>query len=569
MQKLIRILVLYILLFAVPVLSHAEDRVAVGVLDLVSETVSAPETRILTDRLRSELVRTGRFSVIERERMNALLAEQGFQQNTCVAAECVVEVGQLIGVQKMIAGNIGRIGTVYTLSVRVIDVGTGTIEQTAVKDCQCPLQDVLTQVIAEAAREIAYGSSGASVGSSVVTDPAAPGGGSTSSSQSSSTGPGVIYVTSTPQNADVYVDGILYGKKTPAVVDSIGSGPHVLRLVKESFVAVDTIRVVSGQLVRAELTLQPSSGSIHITSTPSEAAVIIDDRPAGSTPVSLPGLPPGDHDIRVIQPHYFPFDTVISGGAESVTLLQADLRPVGYLAMHIMPPPAEITIDGERVAGSSNTAIPLAVGEHSIAARRARFDPLVDTVTIRHGETTEFTREFVSSFGQVQISSTPEGAAISSMPGGITGTTPLMLSRLEPGDYLISVSAPNYVPREEQIFVESGRTTTMHIDLPFAPLEEEARRMRMERVAAVVLLGAAVVTGTVGYIYDRDAATAYRDRKEAHRQYREAETTNDAIYWRYIADIGETRGDMYATRRNIFYGLAGTLGAVSVTLMVW
>jgi len=45
------------------------------------------EATSLTDRLRSELVRTGRITVVERGQMEQILAEQDFQLTGCASDE--------------------------------------------------------------------------------------------------------------------------------------------------------------------------------------------------------------------------------------------------------------------------------------------------------------------------------------------------------------------------------------------------------------------------------------------------------------------------------------------------
>jgi hypothetical protein len=58
------------------------------------------------------------------------LKEQGFQQSgACDQGACLVEAGQLLGVQKMVGGTIGKLGTVYAVELRVMDVKTGEIDR--------------------------------------------------------------------------------------------------------------------------------------------------------------------------------------------------------------------------------------------------------------------------------------------------------------------------------------------------------------------------------------------------------------------------------------------------------
>ncbi len=83
----------------------------------------------LTDRLRTELVNLKVFTVLERGQMAEILNEQGFNMSGCTSSECAVEAGRLLGVQQMVAGDVGKVGNVLTIDVRVFDVETGKILQ--------------------------------------------------------------------------------------------------------------------------------------------------------------------------------------------------------------------------------------------------------------------------------------------------------------------------------------------------------------------------------------------------------------------------------------------------------
>ena len=48
----------------------------------------------------------------------------------CTSAECAVEAGKLLGVNKMVTGSVGKLGELYNINIRLFDVGTGQIEQT-------------------------------------------------------------------------------------------------------------------------------------------------------------------------------------------------------------------------------------------------------------------------------------------------------------------------------------------------------------------------------------------------------------------------------------------------------
>ena len=117
----------------------------IAVVDFNGNNISDGEVRALTDRLRTELFNTKYFKVIEREMMQEVLKEQGFQQSGCTTDECMVEIGRLIGVEKIIGGSISKVGNIYSVSSRIVNVETGEIENTAVYDHTGNIGQLLTE----------------------------------------------------------------------------------------------------------------------------------------------------------------------------------------------------------------------------------------------------------------------------------------------------------------------------------------------------------------------------------------------------------------------------------------
>jgi len=128
-----------------------QDPLLVGVIDFETRGVEESEARTIADRMRIYLNRSEVFDVLERQRMNEILDEQGFQiSGACDTDECVVQVGRILGARKMIAGSVSKLGMVYTLQMRIIDVTTGRIEETAYADTRGNIEEVLTDATLEA-----------------------------------------------------------------------------------------------------------------------------------------------------------------------------------------------------------------------------------------------------------------------------------------------------------------------------------------------------------------------------------------------------------------------------------
>jgi hypothetical protein len=75
--------------------------------------------------------------------MNKILKEQKFQMTGCVAQECKVEAGQILGVGKIVNGSVGIVGKTYYLTLQLIDVKTGKVELSAEDECRCEIDELL------------------------------------------------------------------------------------------------------------------------------------------------------------------------------------------------------------------------------------------------------------------------------------------------------------------------------------------------------------------------------------------------------------------------------------------
>ena len=99
----------------------------IAVTDFEANGFTPDEAKVIASRTSQELIKRQSFTVLERAKMDQILKEQGFQLSGCTSDECVVEVGQLLGVQLMLAGSIGRFGELNIIDMRIIDVETSKI----------------------------------------------------------------------------------------------------------------------------------------------------------------------------------------------------------------------------------------------------------------------------------------------------------------------------------------------------------------------------------------------------------------------------------------------------------
>ena len=131
------------LLILIPFFLFAQAPIAV--IDFEGKGISQTEASALTDRLRTELYNGEYFVVVERGMMEEILTEQGFQQSGCTTNECIVEVGRLVGVDRIVGGSISKVGNLFSVSARVVSVESGEIFTSITYDHNGEIEALLSE----------------------------------------------------------------------------------------------------------------------------------------------------------------------------------------------------------------------------------------------------------------------------------------------------------------------------------------------------------------------------------------------------------------------------------------
>ncbi|MFH1957453.1 MAG: FlgO family outer membrane protein [bacterium] len=137
----------YLLIFLTlsPIFAQTKENIAV--LDFKAINASAAEASAISEFIGISLVKTEKYTIVERSNIDKILAEQGFQQTGCTTEECAVQIGEILNVHKAIVGTYSRIGNSYYITAKVIDVETGRIISS--EKVQCLNLDYITSSIDE------------------------------------------------------------------------------------------------------------------------------------------------------------------------------------------------------------------------------------------------------------------------------------------------------------------------------------------------------------------------------------------------------------------------------------
>jgi TolB-like protein len=146
---------IFSLFLFIPILLHASlfaqtsgNKLNIAVMSLKAASgISDGEAVLVADRLRGELFNSGRVNVMEREQMSVILSEQGFQQSgACNDDKCMVQAGQLLGVEVIVSGSIGQLGSTFMINLRAVDVRTGRMTASVTKDARDNLDNLVGEI---------------------------------------------------------------------------------------------------------------------------------------------------------------------------------------------------------------------------------------------------------------------------------------------------------------------------------------------------------------------------------------------------------------------------------------
>ena len=148
-------MVRYITLLLFIGLVFAQD-ITIAVFDLENNGLKDSEISILTERLQSELVKVGGYTVVERKKIEKVFEEQKFQMSGCVE-ECLIEIGMLLGAKEIVIGSAGRFGSTYTISARLVNATSGEMIRSSDFDSEGGIEQLLTEGMKEVALRLITG----------------------------------------------------------------------------------------------------------------------------------------------------------------------------------------------------------------------------------------------------------------------------------------------------------------------------------------------------------------------------------------------------------------------------
>jgi len=368
----------------------------IALMEFVARGLSETEAAIISDRIRLEMKNTGVFNVIEREMMNAILKEQSFQQSGCTESECLVEVGQLLAVEKMVGGSISKVGNLFVIEARIIDVKTGSIDYNVAEDYSGPIELLLVNVTKKVAQRLAG------------QEPSGP-----SAPMPVSAGQADLIVNSTPAGGVIYFDGAPLNKMTPSTFKGMPTGQHKIKVEKGELFAEETVELIDRKLSTINLVLKEKSYSLIIYSNPSGATVRIGSRVVGQTPKEYTfKQTEAPLEVIILKEGFFPDTSRIAGELQLVSRIDAQLEPGGVININTNPA-ADVYLNGKKRATTPYQSGMIRFGKYDIELHKVNYQPVSFSLEISATRpVVNISKDLSLLNGELAFAIQPAGAAV-------------------------------------------------------------------------------------------------------------------------------------------------------------
>ncbi len=206
---------------------------------------------------------------------------------------------------------------------------------------------------------------------------------------------GSISASSTPSDANVYVDGVLKGVTgvSPLIIPNVAVGNRLVKFVKAGYADYSvSANVVSGGTASVNAVLVAlTKGTVNATSSPSGAYVYVDNLFKGFTPRRISGVAVGTRQVKLVKTGYNSFTTsvnVVGGKIVSVNAV-LEAQPKGTIYATSIPSEAYVYVDN-----MFKGVTPITISDVVASTRRVKFvktgyNTYVTSADVVEGKTTD------------------------------------------------------------------------------------------------------------------------------------------------------------------------------------
>jgi TolB-like protein len=111
--------------------NNVEQKERIAVLDFKTVDLPSDKSRIISELIRTDLINTNKYTVIERSQVDMIFKEHGFTNTGVTDDTNAAKIGKLLTAQKILIGSVMKLGDSIVVTARVVDVERGVADRSA------------------------------------------------------------------------------------------------------------------------------------------------------------------------------------------------------------------------------------------------------------------------------------------------------------------------------------------------------------------------------------------------------------------------------------------------------
>ncbi len=272
---------------------------------------------------------------------------------------------------------------------------------------------------------------------------------------------GTLEISTQPSGADIFVDGVHYGKSPLSA--RLSEGSHYITAVKKGYRQASTMaNVVAGRTNSITLNLESITQkySLIVNSSPSGANVYIDNNNVGQSPIRI-SVDQGTHTLRLEKQGYQTHEETININSDMSRSIALEEQVQTYrVEINANVYGANVYVDGN-YRGKTPLTLNLERGSHNFEVEASGYSSYSQSFYISSDRVVNV--NLGKTKAVVNFNSNPSNARVY-INASYRGTTPLQLS-LNEGKYTVRMDKDGYISKTQEITIKSGQSYNYNFTL--------------------------------------------------------------------------------------------------------
>ncbi|MBT7349179.1 PEGA domain-containing protein, partial [candidate division WWE3 bacterium] len=276
---------------------------------------------------------------------------------------------------------------------------------------------------------------------------------------------GSISTNSEPSNAIILIDNKKVGT-TPKILTDLSYEEHLLEIRMDGYEAwSESFNMEPGIELSVVAELQMIAGSVSITSEPTNAMILIDNKKSGDTPTTLTGILPGEHNVEIMIEGYETWSESVEIKSDKENSIAAVLHAItGSINIESNPSEATIFLDGKEVSTTPDTITHAAIGIHEIEVKKEGYAEWKKKLNVKKEKEIALNALLQPVTGSASLESEPSGAVIV-IDGEDVGKTPEVITGISPGKHEVEISLEGYDSYLQMVKIKNGKESLVSTTL--------------------------------------------------------------------------------------------------------